>query len=314
MRNEDKLFLETLFYNAEEYYHYNNEQFSSYATYLNDLTNRIDDITEEDLKLCILNWFYKNKVYKTININSITIPYNNYMSLNVLYGLMIRECSRYDYNTHPATLHIEFDHTKVKELSLDYFKRLEQFFSVFKKKKIRLFNNMTFVEDFGEYLLKNDYEFIHEINFIDDIKEEMGSIHLNVTDDNIINFEEYIKKAVNMRCNKFYLTNICKDSKNIDIYRYNLDEFIFKYNTMNFSIISEDYLPGKDLYIDNDFVGLKSTNTILHSRTKSLEDIITSLKKDLISKQYISNNCIDCSEKVLCMLGASDERCPYKLF
>lgn len=316
MKREDIDCLNTLFYNAEEYFHYNNEMFKPYAEYLNSITENIDTITDEDLKFYLTNWIYKNKVYKTININSITVPYNSNMSVNILYGLIIREYSRYDYNTQAVTLHIEYDNTKHgTDVSIEDFKRLEQILGAFSKKKIHLYNNITFIEDLGEYLLSNGYEFIHEIVNIDDIKEEMPSMHLNITDENIDSFEEYIKTSVNKKCGKLYITNLCKQTKNIDLFRYNLDDFIFKYNTLSFSIISDDNIPGKNLYIDNNFVGLKlNTNINLHDKSAPITNTIELLKKDLINKSYISNKCLDCSEKVLCLLGASDERCDYKIF
>lgn len=315
MTNEDKSMLTTLFYNAEEYYHYKNNDMQPYAQYLDELVNNISDVEDETLKLNLTNWIYKNKVYKTININSITVPYNNYISLNVLYGLMIRECSRYEYNTQPTTLHIEYDPETHEDISLEYFNRIEQFSTVFTKKKLHLFKDVSFINELEQFFFQHNYEIIYEISEINDIKSGMSNIHVNITDENINSFEEFIKQALNASCNKMYITHKCNNTNNIDLYRYNLDEFIFKYNTISFSIISEDYIPGKDIYVDNDNVGLKLNNNILlHSRTLSLENIIYKLKIDLIEKQYLSENCLNCSEKVLCLLGASDERCSYKMF
>ena len=312
---KDNEVLNTLFYNAEEYYHMNNMDYKPYADYVESLLSNIDNVEDENLKLLLTNWNYKNKVYKTININSITVPYNKNMSLNILYGLMIRECSRYDYNTHPTTLHIEYIPSENEIISLEFFKRIEEISSLFKKKKIHFYNDTTFIGDIGEYLHQHDYEFIYEVDCVSDIKTGMTNIHTNITDDNIKDFETFIQTAIKENCNRLYVTNSCKNGINIDLYRYELDEFIFKYNNMSFSIISEDYIPGKYLYVNDEYVGLKLNTTIeLYDKTLSIAEVTKLLKMNLIDNQYICNKCIDCSEKVLCLLGATDERCSYKMF
>ena len=49
-----------------------------------------------------------SRIYKTLNINSITVPCDENIITNTLYGMMIRECGLHDVNPHPFILHIDY--------------------------------------------------------------------------------------------------------------------------------------------------------------------------------------------------------------
>lgn len=314
MNKEDIDALNNLFYKAEDFQHYNVTEYNEYYKYVNSINENISSIDDEELKKRIVNWTYKNKVYKTLNVNSITIPYTLNMAANVLYGLLIRAYTRQDYNSFPLTLHIEYDDRKYGELYREVFERLEPVTKIFDKVKIHFYNNKCFGGEMYEYIANNEYEIIHEIESLDDIIETKDNIHLYVTDDIITDIESYFKKAKECKCEKFYVTCCCEDSNNRNIFRKNIDDYVLKYTDLKFSIIIEDYLPGQHLYVDDVNVQLKTNhNAECINKDMSIFSIIEQLKLQMIETMYLSDECLNCNEKILCMLGVSDKDCAYKI-
>ena len=84
--------------------------------------------------------------------------------------------------------------------------------------------------------------------------------------------------------------------------------------TLDFHIINVDFIYGQHLYIDDYMVGLKNNFSIQPSnRTNHLLTDVKSLKLCHINHMYLLDQCEECSEKVLCMLGLSEMYCSSKI-
>lgn len=298
-----------LLYNIEEsiYYNYSDDDV--------DYNEELKSLLSKDFSNIkyFNNWFYKNRVYKTININSIITPYSKNLYQNVLYGLLLRENSRYDLNSKAFELNIIFRDDNIDTIDTKELSNLHKL-SCFNCKRVILKDNVELIRDLKETLTKNDYEIVYEVVSLSELSEDKHNVHLIVTDVNISKLEDFIIEAKRCNVKKMYITSSCKSCDNRSYYRSNINKLVYKHMTLDFHIINVDFIYGQHLYIDDYMVGLKNNFSIQPSnRTNHLFTDVKSLKLCHINHTYLLDQCEECPEKVLCMLGVSDVPCNHKI-
>jgi hypothetical protein len=311
--------LSNLFYMAEEYQHYNNEEYKEVYEYISELVNNVDNIEDEDLKYILTNWKYKNLVYKTLQFNSLWTSAGNTMFLNILKLLSIRDLTKYTENTAKLELHIDFDNKHCFSLNIQDFKKLDETFRCFHKKTIHIKNGMYFTGELYDYLMNNDYYLIYEIEDASQIQSGTFNINVVVTENNIDMLENIIQTHMNNNGRSCFFEVDKSTSSNVrNKFRKLIEDFVFKYSSRSYIIESIDYIPtnsvgidfNNNIYLKNNFPNLK---TSCFSMDKSVVDIINTLKKELIEHNYLSKRCLTCDEKILCLMGVSNVDCFDKI-
>lgn len=298
-----------LFYNIEESLYYNDSNDDT------DYNEELKSLLSKDFSNMkyFNNWFYKNRVYKTININSIITPYSKKLYQNVLYGLMLRENSRYDLNSKSFELNIIFRDDNIDTIDTKELSNLHKL-NCFNCKRVILKDGVDLLRNLKETLIRNDYEIVYEVVSLSELSGDKDVVHLIVTDVNIPFLEEFIVEAKRCNVKKLYITSSCKSSNNRSYYRSNIDKLVYKHMTLDFHIINIDFIYGQHLYIDDYMIGLKNNFSIKPSnRTNHLYTDVKSLKLLHINHTYLLESCEQCPEKVLCMLGVSDIPCNCKI-
>lgn len=317
MTIEERNTLNELFYNAEEFFHYKKYEYSEFYNYVKSLIDGLDSIEDLELKKILMNWDYKNRIYKSLNINSITVPCDENIITNTLYGMMIRECGLLDVNPHPFILHIDYKFGDLFDKNV--IDRFEWVSDNFHRKKFHIEESGYDISDeIKQYLLSKNYEIVYNVTKSESFVVEGGKPRIRVIldDYNINSFENLVELAVKYKVSIMYVVNKCVESKNNNTFRCLIDELIVKYGSKDFAIVCEDFLPGQHLCVDTESVSLRYTKDDVFSkfsRKESLSKVCELLKLDMIDKMYIKDECVGCDEKLLCMLGISDKDCSLKL-
>lgn len=308
-----------LFYMAEEYQHYNNEEYKEVYDYIMDLLNSVDDIEDEELRYILINWKYKNLVYKTLQFNSLWIPAGSTMFLNILKLLSIRDLTKYAENPSKLELHIDFDNKHCSSVNIQDFKKLDETFRCFHKKTIHIKNGMYFTGELYDYLMSNNYFLVYEIESVSQIQSGTFNINIKVNESNIDTLDNIIQIHMenNGRSCSFEIDKTASSHVR-NKFRQLIENFVFKYSSRSYIVESIDYIPTSSVGIDfNNEIYLKSNfPNLMTSRfpvDKNIVEIINTWKQELIGNNYLSKQCLTCDEKILCLMGVSNVDCFDKI-
>ena len=312
--------LVNLFYMAEEYKHFEIEEYKEVYDYISELVNNIDSIEDLDVKKYLLNWKYKDLVYKTLQFNSLWIPANDRMFLNALTLLRIREYTKYEnYCSGCLNLHIIFDSSKFPYLIIKELQKVDAMNNFFKEKYIHIYNGEYFEGELFEYLVNNDYNIIYEIDNIKQVQSGTYNIRYCVDEQNIGELDSIIQKHISNNGKKCFIHIKKENSSEFrNKARKAIEEMLFKYSTRFYLIVAEDFLPTQNVQIDFEHKlsikdNIKDLYTTIYNTNDNIDDIISTWKKELISHSYFDDKCMNCDEKILCMLGVSDIDCDEKI-
>lgn len=304
-----------LLYNSEEYFFYDKEIFKDFFDYLQQLYN---SSLSEDVRYLIKNHKIKFDVFKTLSYNNVWIQYSQNLYKDVLLFLLIREHTRYDISITQPTINIILDGNE-NIIDTHLLEKINDTTSkLLFKKRIIIDEKTIFDDDTVKNFYNNGFDIVFKTTSINVIKSSY-KILLLINDNNIndiYNLIHHYRDNVGTSLIELELQAHCSADTNNKYRLFSNKELLFE-NTQDCVIRNKDLLPCEHLFIEDNYISNYTNRCfkqqIQITKNSCINDIIQTLKLDLINNSYIHQECTNCDHNILCVLGLSHHQCQYKI-